>query len=339
MTGPDPLADYLGADRLSAPGGEPVLIVDAAAWKRPRAPIQAVVVGVDRGGLLACSQPGDFDLLLTSAAHAPQPWAVVDADDFDARIARLAAAVRANPLAATAAAQVLRLAEKLPLADALTIESFAYSSLLGGAEFARWRGARSAAAAAPAQGDPPHGDPVTIERRGDEIRIMLDDAPGRNAMTAAMRDALYEALANALDDPTRPAVVLGGAGKCFSTGGALAEFGTATDLAEAHAVRTLHSCARALDALGERATVHLHGACIGSGIEVAAAAHRRIAAPDSWFQLPELAMGLIPGAGGTATIARAIGRHRTMWMLLTGARVGAVQALDWGLVHAIEDSR
>ena len=47
-------------------------------------------------------------------------------------------------------------------------------------------------------------------------------------------------------------------------------------------------------------------------------------------------MGLIPGAGGTATVARAIGRHRTMWMLLSGKRVGAAQALEWGLIHAVE---
>src|SRR3546814_9649681 len=58
-----------------------------------------------------------------------------------------------------------------------------------------------------------------------------------------------------------------------------------------------------------RGTVRLHGACVGSGVEVAAAAHRRIAAADSWFQLPEVRMGLIPGAGGTATVARAIYRR------------------------------
>src|SRR3546814_15863087 len=91
-----------------------------------------------------------------------------------------------------------------------------------------------------------------------------------------------------------------------------------------HAVRTLHSCARALDVLGSRGTVRLHGACVGSGVEVAAAAHRRIAAADSWFQLPEVRMGLIPGAGGTATVARAIGRHRTLWMLLSARRGGEI---------------
>jgi enoyl-CoA hydratase/carnithine racemase len=100
----------------------------------------------------------------------------------------------------------------------------------------------------------------------------------------------------------------------------------------------LHSCARALDALGVRGAAHLHGACVGSGIEVAAAAHRRIAHGDAWFQLPEVTMGLIPGAGGTVTIARAIGRHRTLWMLLSAKRIGAQQALRWGLIHAIGDT-
>lgn len=325
--------DHLDADRLSAPGGQPIWVVDAAAWRRPLVPIQAVVIGIDRAGALPVTVADDFDLLLTSAADAPRPWISVSARDFDVQLEQLREAVTANPLAATIAAQVLRLAEKLTMADALAVESLAYSSLLGGGEFARWRTTANIG-----DGAAPPPDPVIIEGARNRITLTLNDPAGRNAMTATMRDALYEALANALDDPTRPELILRGAGKCFSTGGALPEFGSARDLAEAHAVRTLHSCARALDALGARATVWLHGACVGSGIEVAAAAHRRIAASDSWFQLPELSMGLIPGAGGTATVARAIGRHRTLWMLLSGKRIGATQARDWGLVHAIEDT-
>lgn len=319
--------DHLDADRLSAPGGEPVLVVDAARWVRPKVTIQAVVIGVDREGALPAVVAGDFDLLVTTAADAPRPWVSLGSL---AQVEELAAAARANPLAATIAAQLLRLTAKMPLADALTAESLAYSTLLGGAEFARWLGAAKID-----DGPPTPAEPVMVARKGDRLALTLNDPANHNAMTARMRDALYEALANALDDPSAPAVLLVGAGKCFSTGGDLPEFGTARDLAKAHMVRTLHSCARALDALGARATVRLHGACIGSGIEVAAAAHRRIAAPDAWFQLPELGMGLIPGAGGTATIARAIGRHRTLWMLLSGKRVGARMALDWGLVHAI----
>lgn len=324
-------ADHLDADRLSVPGGNPVLIVDAATWRWPHAPIQAAVIGVDRDGSLPSVETDAFDLLVTTADNASRPWISVGSKGIDAELARLADAVRANPLAATVAAQVLRLTADLPLADALTVESLAYSALLGGGEFRRWR---AQVAASPMALSP--AEPVRAERQGDHLTLTLDDPANRNAMTAKVRDALYEALANALDDPTEPAVTLQGAGRCFSTGGALAEFGTATDLAEAHAVRMLHSCARALGALGERATVRLHGACIGSGIEVAAAAHRRIAAPGAWFQLPELAMGLIPGAGGIATVTRAIGRHRTFWMLLSGKRVDAWLAREWGLIHAIE---
>ncbi|HEX2813992.1 MAG TPA: enoyl-CoA hydratase/isomerase family protein [Sphingopyxis sp.] len=321
MTGPD----HLDADRLSAPGGQPVLVVDAAGWRRPKVPIQAVVIGVDREGLLPAVAADDFDLLLTIAPDAPHPWV------SDPQPERLADAARANPLAATIAAEVLRLTAERPLAEALRIESLAYSALLGGGEFARWRdGARAEASPFPPE-------PLAIARDGDRISLTLNDPANRNAISAPMRDALYEALANALDDPSAPDVLLQGAGKCFSTGGLIAEFGSARDLAEAHAVRTLHSCARALDALGGRGTVQLHGACVGSGIEIAAAAHRRTAAADAWFQLPEIRMGLIPGAGGTATIARAIGRHRTLWMLLSAKRIGARRALEWGLIHAIED--
>lgn len=325
--------DHLDADRLSAPGGQPIWVVDAAAWRRPSVPLQALIIGVDRAGAIPAIVADDFDLLLTSAADSRRPWVTVSARDFYVQVEKLTEAARAHPLAATIAAQVLRLAAKLPIADALTVESLAYSSLLGGGEFARWR-----KTAKIGDGAPTPSDPVIVERTGDRITLTLNDPVNRNAMTAAMRDALYEALANALDDPSRPEVILRGAGKCFSTGGALPEFGTARDLAEAHAVRTLHSCARALDALGPRATVRLHGACVGSGIEVAAAANRRIATSDAWFQLPEISMGLNPGAGGTATVARAIGRHRTLWMLLSGKRVGATQARDWGLLHAIEDT-
>jgi len=321
MAGPD----HLDADSLSAPGGQPALVVDAAGWRKPAVPIQAVVIGIDRAGALPAIVVDDFDLLLTSAPGAPRPWVSDTLPD------RLADAIGANPYAATIAAEVLRLTTKLPLAEALAVESFAYSTLLGGREFARWR------AATPRGERCPPAEPLVVERDRNLLTLTLNDPGSRNAMSAPMRDALYEALANALDDPGRPAVILQGAGKCFSTGGALAEFGTAKDLAEAHAVRSLHSCARALDGLAGRATVRLHGACVGSGIEVAAAAHRRIATPDAWFQLPELTMGLIPGAGGTATVARAIGRHRTLWMLLSAKRIRAAQALEWGLIDAIED--
>jgi enoyl-CoA hydratase/carnithine racemase len=177
---------------------------------------------------------------------------------------------------------------------------------------------------------------VLYDRHDDSVTLTLTDPHTTNAMTAQMRDLLYEALANAIEDPTSPSVMVRGEGRCFSTGGDLPEFGTATDLAMAHALRTARSCAALLHRLGERAAVRLHGACIGSGIEIAAAASRRIAAQGTFFQLPELKMGLIPGAGGTVSIPRAIGRHRTLWLVLSGARLGAAKALAWGLIDEIE---
>src|SRR3546814_1121314 len=83
---------------------------------------------------------------------------------------------------------------------------------------------------------------TTLFRSGDRLLLTLDDPANRNAMSAAMRDALYEALANALDDPSRPAVLIQCAGKCFSTGGALAEFGTAQDRMSTR-LNSSHSCA------------------------------------------------------------------------------------------------
>lgn len=324
--------DYLGADRFSALGETAVLVVDAASWERPASPMQAVIIGIDRAGDLPLVADQQFDVLLTSCEAAPKPWVSLNLVQFDDIVEQLTSAVNANPVAATIGAQVLRLSSRLSLPEALQVESFAYSTLLGGAEFSRWQHATRRGAATPVP-----AEPVVVVRERNQITLTLNDPQNRNAMSAPMRDALYEALANILDDPSKPDVMLEGGGKCFSTGGSLPEFGTARDLAAAHVARSLHSCATALDALGERATAILHGACIGSGIEVAAAAHKRIAIPDAWFQLPELNMGLIPGAGGTATVTQAIGRHRTMWMLLSAKRIVAAQALDWGLVHAIEE--
>ena len=248
---------------------------------------------------------------------------------LDPQIETVRRAVAKAPLAAGMLIRVLRIVEQLSFDDGLAVESFAYSALLGGAELAAWLSTR---APLPTFASRPG---VHYERVGEEVRLTIADPATRNAMTAAMRDALCEALETACDDPSLPLVTLVGAGRCFSTGGYLPEFGSQRDLALAHAVRMARSPARLLHRLGERGNVALHGACIGSGIEIAAAAARRTGALDTFLQLPELAMGLIPGAGGTVTLPRVIGRHRTAWLALGGFRLGARQALDWGLLHAL----
>lgn len=318
--------DTLDAEAFSPLGAQPLVLLDAANLPDILPP--AVLIAVDRLGALPALDTARFDALVTTRRDAPLPWTSVIPERLDAQLDKIRAIVAAAPIASATLARVLRIAEQLPFEDALEVESFAYSALLGGAEFGRWLAAQQ-------PGETGAGGTVRYERDEDLVTLTLASPDTDNAMTAAMRDALYEALANVIDDPSAPRVVLKGEGRCFSTGGHLPEFGTATDLAQAHAIRTLRSSARLLHRLGGRAEVHLHGACIGSGIEVPAAAARRVGTADTFVQLPELRMGLIPGAGGTVSLARAIGRQRLMWLALGAFRLGAEQARDWGLLHEI----
>jgi enoyl-CoA hydratase/carnithine racemase len=149
-----------------------------------------------------------------------------------------------------------------------------------------------------------------------------------------MRDALVEGLQVAAADPA-VSVVLRGRGPDFCSGGDLDEFGTLPDPATAHLIRSTRNAGRLLAALSTRVRVELHGACVGAGMELPAFAARVAARPDAYFVLPEVSLGLVPGAGGTASIPRRIGRQRTAWLALTGARIDAHTALSWGLVDEL----
>jgi enoyl-CoA hydratase/carnithine racemase len=239
--------------------------------------------------------------------------------------------IRRSPVAAAVLVQLLRTTASLPLAEALTAESLAYATLQSGPEFRRWLDANRAEA--PAVID--DGPAVVMQRDGAALTLELNRSSNRNAMSVEMRDALVEALQLVLSDDSIRQVRLSGRGKCFSTGGDLGEFGTAPDPAIAHLVRSLALPGRLLAACAERVEVHMHGACIGSGIEFPAFAGRITASEDAYFQLPELKFGLIPGAGGCVSIARRIGRQRTAWLVLSGKRIDARQALEWGLVDVV----
>lgn len=324
------LSDHalLDSDRWSGLDGSPLVWIEDGRTPPPG----SVAVLVDRTGALPCVETAAWDALITTAPDARAPWVSVPLTRLETQLRVVASNAAAAPVATALLARTLRLGEGMAFEDALEMESLAYSTLLSGDAFRAWRAQtprqplRKAAA----------GPPVRYERVGEVVTVTLD-APGqRNAMTADMRDALYDCLYNVLIDPSRPRLVLRGAGRCFSTGGALDEFGQAGDLAAAHVIRTQRSVARLLHRLGERASAALHGACIGSGIEVAAAAGRRVAAANFFMQLPELRMGLIPGAGGTVTLSRAIGRHRLMWLILGAFRLDVGRAAAWGLVERAE---
>lgn len=320
------IADLIG---LGAAGAE---IVDLAQAGAPaRAGLGAVRIGVHRAGARPEQGLEDFDVLLSADPGAPRPWVGLAAERLDAALADLRARIADQPAAAAAAAQVLRMTLALPFEQALALESLAYSMLLASEGFRCWR------EGAPPRARPPETEPrIAVDAAGPTLSIRLTRPGARNAFDAALRDELCEALAFALDHPDAPAVVLTGEGPCFSAGGDLDEFGRAADPGQAHLIRTLRSPASLAHALGPRLTARLHGACVGAGIEVPAAAGRITAAAGTWFRLPEVAMGLIPGAGGTATIARRIGRHRAAYMALSAADIDLATALAWGLVDEAE---
>lgn len=238
--------------------------------------------------------------------------------------------VCAHPEAAAVAVQLLRMVPQLSDLAALDAESLAYATLQGSADHRRWLAARPAAA------PQPEGR-IAMNRDDDLLEIILDRPLAGNAIDREMRDGLGVALSLAVLDRTIGRVVLRGAGRCFSLGADLAEFGTTTDPATAHAIRARTLPSRMAVGCADRLEARLHGACVGAGLELAAWAHRVVARSDAWFHLPELAMGIIPGAGGCVSISRRIGRQRTALMLLSGRRISALTALAWGLVDAIVD--
>jgi Enoyl-CoA hydratase/isomerase len=270
-----------------------------------------------------------LDLTLTPVPGGADTVTVLD---VPAAARGLVAAVSASPHAATVLAALLRWSGALPVPAALDAESLAYSTLLGGPEFAGWL-ARRAARPLP----PPSAEPVRVERTGDRLRITLNRPERRNAYGRQVRDALVDALLIAELDDTVRRVVLDGAGPSFCSGGDLDEFGTTPDPVTAHLVRTRAGAALPLARLSARVEARVHGTCVGAGIELPAYAGRLVAAPDARFVLPEVSMGLLPGAGGTVSIPRRIGRWRALWLALSGTPLDAVTALDWGLVDAVEE--
>jgi enoyl-CoA hydratase/carnithine racemase len=253
------------------------------------------------------------DVLVPDEAHADQ---VVEA-------------AAANPRASAALALLLRAAARRSVADGLVAESTTYSTLQAGPEHRKWLGERG-----PARERPDDGTRVTVRRDGDILHVTLARPDVRNAYDAAMREALLDALAAAQAD-TRLRVVIDGEGPVFCAGGDLDEFGTLADPASAHLVRVGRSVGWVLHQLAPRTTVDVHGSCVGSGVELAAFAGRVLAAPGTTFRLPEVAMGLVPGAGGTVSISQRIGRHRTAWLALTGAPIDAATARAWRLVDDV----
>jgi 3-hydroxyacyl-CoA dehydrogenase len=166
-------------------------------------------------------------------------------------------------------------------------------------------------------------------RRDGNVAIIVIDHPPVNALNQAVRAGLIDALTQAQHESEIAAIVLTGAGRAFTGGADITEFDKAPMTPRIADVIAL------ADAMQKPVIAALHGTTVGGGVEIALACHFRIAAPGTRLGLPEIKLGLIPGAGGTQRLPRLVGMERAMAMILSGAAVAEQEALAIGLIDEI----
>jgi enoyl-CoA hydratase len=323
------LASPYSIERYSTLTGEPILIADLRGCE---AGCNAESLNAARRALLELPCP-------SVAICEPQPSAVVRSlesafdlvlpDDRD--LPAIVSTVQTNPIASLSLVQLLRHSADLSTHEGLIAESIVYSMLQTGPEFAAWLAERPTPKTLPGNDEPA----LLLLRDGAKLHMTFNRADRRNAFSAEMRDALTEALQVVIADPSIEEAILRGAGPAFCSGGDLDEFGTLPDPATAHVIRSTRNPARLLSHCASRVRSEVQGACVGAGMELPAFTRHVRAREDAWFWLPEVAMGLVPGAGGTVSVPRRIGRQRSNWMALTHRRIDAETALAWGLIDEI----
>lgn len=161
------------------------------------------------------------------------------------------------------------------------------------------------------------------------VAVIVIDNPPINAGSHAVRLGLLEAIHRLGADPTVHAGVVIGAGSTFIAGSDIREFGQPIEEPQLPAVIA------AIEACAKPVVAALHGAALGGGFELALGCDARVAVADAVVGLPEVTLGIIPGAGGTQRLPRLVGVPRALAMICSGERVRAAQALSLGLVDVI----
>lgn len=174
--------------------------------------------------------------------------------------------------------------------------------------------------------------PLVSVTRHDSVAMVTIDRPPVNALSASVRQALLNAFDEVARDANIAGVVLACAGRTFVAGADISEFGTA-----AFAEADLNDVCAAIESLAKPVVCALHGTALGGGMELALACHYRVAAAGARLGLPEVTLGLLPGAGGTQRLPRLIGATRALDMILSGKPVSAAAALQMGLVDLVAD--
>jgi methylglutaconyl-CoA hydratase len=175
-----------------------------------------------------------------------------------------------------------------------------------------------------------------VEDRGEVEVWTIDGAPRRNSMTRGMLRQLNEELARAGASPRLRCVVVTGAGdRAFCAGADLKERASMSE-ADVHGFHgDLRAALRGIETSPKVFVAAVNGAALGGGLELALACDLRVLGSAAEVGLPEVSLGIIPGGGGTQRLARAIGVARAKDLVLTARRIGAEEALRWGLVSKV----
>ena len=173
---------------------------------------------------------------------------------------------------------------------------------------------------------------VKLERH-DDIAIVTVDSPPVNALSAAVRRGIQECVQKAIADPAAKAIVLTCAGRTFIAGADITEFGKPPQ------PPALSEVISELENSSKPTIAAIHGTALGGGLEVALGCHFRVAVKEAKLGLPEVKLGLLPGAGGTQRLPRAVGPELAVKMIVGGDPIGAAEALKQGLIEEIVEDR
>ncbi|WFU25835.1 3-hydroxyacyl-CoA dehydrogenase NAD-binding domain-containing protein [Bradyrhizobium sp. CB1717] len=169
---------------------------------------------------------------------------------------------------------------------------------------------------------------VKLERH-DEVGIVTVDSPPVNALSAAVRGGILECIKAAVADPAIKGIVLTCAGRTFIAGADITEFGKPPK------PPALNDVLAEIENSAKPVVAAIHGTALGGGLEVALACHFRVAVKEAKLGLPEVKLGLLPGAGGTQRLPRAVGPELAVKMIVGGDPIGAAEALKNGLIEEI----
>tara|TARA_B100000424_G_scaffold271253_1_gene273202 strand:- start:624 stop:1685 length:1062 start_codon:yes stop_codon:yes gene_type:complete len=287
-------------------------------------------------GILNCSEdelPSNFlksfDILLTDSRLSRLPAFV---EDISIAIQELDEMISLHTQPALVLAHLLRQKAYQNVSQGLVLESLSYGMLQSGSQFKAWLNQRGDTARVLDE------KPVVLASRSDEsLEIYLNRPERSNAYSSDMRDQLFDFLQIARFDEAVTKVKLHGLGKSFCSGGDLAEFGSVDFPPDGHIIRMHRSPALSSHSIADKLEVYLHGVCAGAGIEIPAFASRVFGNESVEIFLPEISMGLIPGAGGTVSLPRRIGPQKTAYLAMSGKTLSLSDALAWGLIdEAVE---